>query len=86
MLQDPDILRSVEMQTNAHTATPKILSAGVVRVARDRVPVASATECETQPRIHMKEQGGVIREIVVTCACGKCIVVECDYGASAPAR
>lgn len=67
------------MQGNVQTPTSRILSAEAVRVSRERVAVAAA-KCEGQPQVQTREQGGVIREIVVTCGCGKTIVVECDYG------
>jgi hypothetical protein len=73
------------MHGNTHTPTPRILSAGAVRVSRERAPVASASNCEGQPRVHTREQGGVVREIIVTCPCGKSVVVECDYGGSGAA-
>ena len=70
------------MQGNVQSPTPRILAAGAVRVSRERVPVA-APQCEGQPQVHTRELGGVIREIIVTCGCGKSVVVECDYGAGA---
>jgi hypothetical protein len=59
----------------------RILAAEAVRVNKTRTPIAAAgSSCEGQPRVETREQGGVIREIIVTCSCGKNVVLQCDYG------
>jgi hypothetical protein len=73
------------MQAKTHAPAPRILSAGAVRVTRERGPAQAASNCDAQPKIHTREHGGVIREIIVTCSCGQTIVLDCDYGASSAA-
>ena len=69
---------------DSKTGPRRILSAEDVRVNKARTTVASsAAICDGQPRVETREQGGVIREIIVTCSCGKNVVLQCDYG---PAR
>lgn len=63
-----------------YTPASRILSAGAVRVTRERAPVVSQEECGGQTLVKTREQNGVVREIVVTCSCGKRVVIECDYG------
>lgn len=64
--------------------SPKILSAGAVRVSRDRTP--SASQSCGDARIETRQLNGVVSEIEVTCGCGRKTVIECDYNDLAGVR
>jgi hypothetical protein len=69
------------MSLSVKQGASRILSAGYVRVNRDRATAgAESASADGQPRIETREHGGVVQEVVVTCTCGKHIVLECDYG------
>jgi len=41
---------------------------------------ASHESCKTgEPRIELSESNGRIEQIIVTCACGQRITLQCDY-------
>ena len=69
------------MQSVIKSGATRILSAGHVRVNRERAPALGEPECEGAARVETREHGGVIREIVITCTCGETIILHCDYGA-----
>jgi hypothetical protein len=58
----------------------RIVSAGQVRVSRDRAPVASIEPCGSEPRIETRTLEGIVQQIIVTCGCGQQTVLQCDYG------
>jgi hypothetical protein len=67
----------------SRTGPRRILSAEDVRVNKAKSAVAATSAvCVGQPHVETREQGGVIREIIVTCSCGKNVVLQCDYGAA----
>ncbi|MBX3444720.1 MAG: hypothetical protein KF774_20135 [Planctomyces sp.] len=75
------------MSTILRSAGSRILSADAVRVARDRLPLSGETEvCEGGVQVTAREQEGVVREIIVACACGKITVLECDYDVPSAAQ
>ena len=73
------------MQPVNKPGSRKILSAGAVRVSRDRIP-AAIDNCGDASRIETRQLNGVVSEIVVTCGCGRKTVIECDYNEVAAAR
>jgi hypothetical protein len=68
----------------ARTGAPRILSAGAVRVSRDRLAVGAPLDdvCQSTPKVQVRQRNGVVAEIVVTCGCGQQTVLECDYSDS----
>ena len=76
------------MQPVTKPSTSRILSAGAVRVSRDRAPVGALVDdaCGQSPRVETRQRDGVVREILITCGCGQQTVLECDYNELAGAK
>jgi hypothetical protein len=79
--EEPQASKETAGMQSRSTTAARILSAGHVRVNRDRTPIGGAAEsCDGRPRVETREQGGIVREIIVICACGQNIILNCDYG------
>lgn len=58
-----------------------VLPAARVKVSADSVRVGPARPVATGPgpQVSVVREGGAIRVIEVTCTCGECVRIRCDY-------
>lgn len=63
----------------SHRHGRSVIPARAVRSAAAEAPAGDAPAAKA-PRVEVVREGGVVRAIDVTCACGERVRIVCDYG------
>lgn len=67
-------------RTEGHETSPLVVPAQRVRESGQRVTVrVPGQEVPAGPRLEILREGAIIRALDITCSCGACIRVVCDY-------
>lgn len=65
------------MQNKLMSST--IVGNTAVRLSAANIPVGPQAGRKPQPEIHVQQEAGRIKSLVITCACGEKITLICDY-------
>lgn len=65
------------MEEHRFSASPRVIKKDQVRLQpAGGTPAPSAS----LPSVRLREEGGVVKAIEVSCTCGGKIVIDCEYG------
>ena len=66
------------MEEQKFSASPRVIKKDQVRL--QSVAGAHSAASPPLPAIQLREEGGVVKAIELTCVCGGKIVIDCEYG------